>query len=1211
MKPNFSLDLAHDGVRLLHLGPDGSRVVGSVAFDDPQADTRLADLRAEAVELGGGDLATQLIVPASEILFTRIECAAEPGAVRAAMDGLTPYDVGELVVDWRRAGEGKVVVAAVARVTLVEAETFAAAHGFNPQSFTAKAKRGLFRSRPKFGATEYSTRPMPDPDKPDDADAQPAQGASRTAAMAPLHGFAEDRAKHADAPEGTSPQPSNDAADAPAPVFAGIGAEPPVYAGPSEGPAWSGSGEAVRSPGQPASEPADGPALAAAPAPSRAFYDDVPPPLPASGYRRPQRAGTPVSDAAEHAAPSQDPSRSGLAERPDTDREDAVTRRTRSEPAILRRPADVGEVAAPVGPAPGRASEPEGNVLADPLAVSSSPEGIAPDTGRSGPVVPSLPAAGAGLRIPAPGHDDGTVRFSSRRVAAAPIPSGSSGSVDQIGTDRLGGIAHRISQLPNGGAGPRQRRLRHAAAPGSAASVAGATPDPARPEPHGPAAGTRDLPDAADAAASLTPGAAAGASSANGAAQGMLSEADAMTVFGARKKRKGSAGPAILPVLIGLVVAAMLAIGIWVAVATFGPAGLVGAGPDGSGPTGAMSPSGAGPPVPASSTDGVVDPTRQTAVSERPPADGSALRAAPDIAGAAGPDADDQAARAETAMPVEPVTAGRNAAQAGPDDGGGDGDIRATGPALPAAPPREAAKPDVQPSPVLPGTDIAAPAGTVRLAAAPAAPAMPSADRAPGDAPAPAPFAAFDTDPLRQAASPDDTTRRYEVTGVWQSAPVPSPAPRADRQSLAPATFEDGMLILAAVQVPAPPETRNRASTALTSPLPPAPAGTTFDFVAPGIVRATPDGALSPDGIAVTSGVPPRTPPARGEETAGERAPATAQDTGNAVPTRESRPRSRPASAAANDTGTAAGAPAPSEIDAVPGREATDLPSPAGPRRDQADRISDTAVEGSTDARPQGGRGAPANGPTVDADTNGATRSASVFSGAGGVSVRPRRAPFATAPPAEAAASVGDLDSEGAVPSVADVQAISIAAAAAAQLSVPGGNGSAAGPLLGAATRPLAAPRTGLPEINAPADVAAPVELSAVSNFAVPRSLMPPRRPAVPAATAAPAPVRVTPAAPSAPAVTASATVAPRLPSSASVTKEATVRNALKLGRVNLLGVSGTPSRRRALIRLPSGKIVTVGVGDRLDGGRVAQIDASALQYVKGGRSVRLEMPRG
>ncbi|MEC9251008.1 MAG: HAD hydrolase-like protein, partial [Pseudomonadota bacterium] len=51
-----------------------------------------------------------------------------------------------------------------------------------------------------------------------------------------------------------------------------------------------------------------------------------------------------------------------------------------------------------------------------------------------------------------------------------------------------------------------------------------------------------------------------------------------------------------------------------------------------------------------------------------------------------------------------------------------------------------------------------------------------------------------------------------------------------------------------------------------------------------------------------------------------------------------------------------------------------------------------------------------------------------------------------------------------------------------------------------------------------------------------------------------------------------------------------TLRNAINLNRINLIGVYGQPSDRRALVRLSNGRYRKVKVGDRIDGGRVLAI---------------------
>ena len=86
--------------------------------------------------------------------------------------------------------------------------------------------------------------------------------------------------------------------------------------------------------------------------------------------------------------------------------------------------------------------------------------------------------------------------------------------------------------------------------------------------------------------------------------------------------------------------------------------------------------------------------------------------------------------------------------------------------------------------------------------------------------------------------------------------------------------------------------------------------------------------------------------------------------------------------------------------------------------------------------------------------------------------------------------------------------------------------------------------------------------------------------------------------------------VVPKIPSSASVAKLATVKNAIKLRNVNLIGVYGKPSSRRALVRLSNGRYQKVQVGDRIDGGSVSAIGDDELRYKKGSRNLTLKMPK-
>lgn len=146
------------------------------------------------------------------------------------------------------------------------------------------------------------------------------------------------------------------------------------------------------------------------------------------------------------------------------------------------------------------------------------------------------------------------------------------------------------------------------------------------------------------------------------------------------------------------------------------------------------------------------------------------------------------------------------------------------------------------------------------------------------------------------------------------------------------------------------------------------------------------------------------------------------------------------------------------------------------------------------------------------------------------------------------------------------------------------------------------------PEIN-PADVAAIAQAVTEANEGVmTASLRPELRPAnvpQPAATQASA------ASTAGVVTSAPATTRPSGPIPGGVAANATEESVLPLRQMSLLGVAGTSSSRRALIRLRNGDVITVRVGDSLDGGQVTAITSTSVNYVKRGTTYGIEMPRG
>ncbi|EBA09931.1 hypothetical protein [Sagittula stellata] len=327
-----------------------------------------------------------------------------------------------------------------------------------------------------------------------------------------------------------------------------------------------------------------------------------------------------------------------------------------------------------------------------------------------------------------------------------------------------------------------------------------------------------------------------------------------------------------------------------------------------------------------------------------------------------------------------------------------------------------------------------------------------------------------------RALTPEEADATYAATGIWQRSPASPLTPPDDGvDNVYVASIDPSVRMFDAVALPEAPDL-------LSQPFPvdpglPPPAGMTFDIDERGVVRATPEGALTPDGLRIYTGPPPVVPPLRNP---------------------------------------------PVELAALPAPD-----TPATSDAPDAPAVTDPLAGIRPEARPD----------DVVEQQERATL--------GGISLQ-------------------ELEQ----------------------------------------FRPLARPRT------AQEEAADEEPSSPATDLAVRNSLEPVGRPRNMAAIVERA-ERERPTEPVQTAAVAPRVVAPSVPSSASVASSATVRNAINLSRINLIGVYGTPANRRALVRLASGKYLKVKVGDKLDGGRVAAIGDSELRYTKGGRNVTLQMPRG
>ena len=154
MTINFALSLSFEGIELLQRVQSGWRRIGRVEISSATLDADLAELREKAIVLAPDRIITKLIIPSDQIKFTAIDSTlTTQDGIDAVLADATPYALEDLVVDYERSG-GRTHIAAVARDTLKEAESFASAHGFNPVAFVAIPEPFTFQKEVFFGPTD-------------------------------------------------------------------------------------------------------------------------------------------------------------------------------------------------------------------------------------------------------------------------------------------------------------------------------------------------------------------------------------------------------------------------------------------------------------------------------------------------------------------------------------------------------------------------------------------------------------------------------------------------------------------------------------------------------------------------------------------------------------------------------------------------------------------------------------------------------------------------------------------------------------------------------------------------------------------------------------------------------------------------------------------------------------------------------------------------
>jgi len=102
MVTNFALSLSFDGIALLRRTGDVWAQIQEVPLDSGDLDAAILGLRNRAEGLDPSGAQVTLIIPNEQIRYLEIpdpggNPAAQDLAVRAALDGATPYQVADLV----------------------------------------------------------------------------------------------------------------------------------------------------------------------------------------------------------------------------------------------------------------------------------------------------------------------------------------------------------------------------------------------------------------------------------------------------------------------------------------------------------------------------------------------------------------------------------------------------------------------------------------------------------------------------------------------------------------------------------------------------------------------------------------------------------------------------------------------------------------------------------------------------------------------------------------------------------------------------------------------------------------------------------------------------------------------------------------------------------------------------------------------------------
>lgn len=167
MKPAFALTFSATGISLQHHSDGEWYDIGDVPLSAPDLSDQIKALHDKAFALEN-DLSCKLVLPADQVRYLALSTAGQSddqitSGVHAAVAEATPYELADLSYD--SATEGPTTfVAAVARETLDEAQSFATQHGFLPVTYSAATTSAEFPREPVFDLKNTPSVPAPAPE---------------------------------------------------------------------------------------------------------------------------------------------------------------------------------------------------------------------------------------------------------------------------------------------------------------------------------------------------------------------------------------------------------------------------------------------------------------------------------------------------------------------------------------------------------------------------------------------------------------------------------------------------------------------------------------------------------------------------------------------------------------------------------------------------------------------------------------------------------------------------------------------------------------------------------------------------------------------------------------------------------------------------------------------------------------------------------------